>query len=465
MLDVADPFTGVPSCEVKNPLVNRSTSYRIEPITMTSNPHDQSGPKKHPLIRWRNQGGKLRAYAELRSLGGGRRALIPPGETRATTDPETAEILVHQYIAELSQRNHKKALPAIDPGPDLVDVATRHLEELAASNDYDAEWLANWEACLSRVVAYITRWQHASVHHPDPLPRRRSLASISVPEIYAFNEWLRSMPDHQGNQLSDESRRDHLGALGGVFDTAIIEGSLPMRGNPVAHLMRDLGRPSSQTRWLGIGELALLLESAKTFVCESAAGKAVLSIPCRYELVATLMLTGAQEREITRLQVHHINFEARTIDIPNPETGEIDRTIPLHSQLYDILEPYVQRLGRPSGYVFTKASGEAITGCLHMLDLIATRAGFQRWQIRPSVLTTSYIIHRLACMDNGIPIDPHKVAREVGYTSPDLVKKVFARVQYGRARMDELAYTPSAIGPDLSERLEALRSRSVELNR
>jgi hypothetical protein len=74
-------------------LVNRSTSYRIEPITMTSNSHDQSGPKKHLLIRWRNQGGKLRAYAELRSLGGGRRALIPPGETRATTDPETAEIL------------------------------------------------------------------------------------------------------------------------------------------------------------------------------------------------------------------------------------------------------------------------------------------------------------------------------------------------------------------------------------
>ena len=432
---------------------------------MTSSPQESGGPKKHPWIRWRNQGGKLRAYAELRSLGGGRRALIPPGETRATTDPETAELLLHQHIEELRKHNKKKALPAIDPGPDLADCAIHYLGELTASGWYNADWLADWETCLSRVVDYFTRWQHASVYHPEPLPRRRSLASIGIPDIYAFNEWLRSMPDQRGNHLSDETRRDHLRALGGVFDTAIIEGSLPMRGNPVAHLMTDLGRRNSATQWLSVGELALLLESARTFVCESPAGRAVLSVPCRYELVATLMLTGAAEREITSLQVHHLNFETRTIDIPNPETGQVDRTIPLHSQLHDILRPYVQRLGRTSGSLFTRASGDEITGCLYLLDLIATRAGFQGWQIRPSVLTTSYIIHRLACLDNGIPIDPHKVAREVGYTSPELVEKVFGRVQYGRGRLDELAFTHYAIGPDLSERLEALHSPSVELNR
>lgn len=155
-------------------------NYRTEPTSMSSNPRKSGSPNEHPLIRWRNQGGKLRAYAELRSLGGGRRALIPPGETRATTDPETAEILVHQYIAELSQRKHKKALPAIDPGPDLVDVAIRYLDELAASNHYDAETLADWEAHLSRVVDYFTRWQHASVHHPEPRCRADGASPRSV---------------------------------------------------------------------------------------------------------------------------------------------------------------------------------------------------------------------------------------------------------------------------------------------
>lgn len=430
---------------------------------MTPNPQDPSGPKKHPWIRWRNQGGKLRAYAELRSLGGGRRALIPPGETRATTDPETAEILLHQYIEELKERD-KKALPVIDPGPDLADFAIRYLEELTASNDYDARWLAEREACLSRVVDYFTRWQHASVHHPEPLPRRRSLASIEIYDIYAFNDWLRSIPDQRGNQLSDESHRDHLCVLCNVFDKAILDGKLLRATNPVASLLREVSRRRSETEWLSIGELALFLESARTFVCEGRGAGVVQAIPCRYELVATLMLTGARESEITHLQVHHLDFEARIIDIPNPRTGQVDRSMPLHSQLYDILKPYVERLGHTSGYVFTTVSGEPITACVHMLELIAKRAGFQEGQIRPPVFTVSYIIHRLACTDNGSPIDPHKVAREVGFASPDLAGLVLDRVQYGRERMDELAFSRYAIGPHLAARLEALNSPSVELN-
>jgi hypothetical protein len=130
----------------------------------------------------------------------------------------------------------------------------------------------------------------------------------------------------------------------------------------------------------------------------------------------------------------------------------------MHSQLREILWPYVQRLGRTSGHVFTTTWGEPIYSWLEMLDLIATRAGFREDQIRPPVFRTSYIIHRLACMDHGIPINPNKVAREVGYTTPGAKKKVFARVQYGRARMDELAFPPDAIGPDLSARLEAIYS-------
>jgi hypothetical protein len=46
--------------------------------------------------------------------------------------------LVHQYIAELSQRNQKKALPAIDPGPDLADVAIHYLEELRTRQALEA---------------------------------------------------------------------------------------------------------------------------------------------------------------------------------------------------------------------------------------------------------------------------------------------------------------------------------------
>jgi hypothetical protein len=50
---------------------------------MTSNPSELAGAKENVKVRWRNQGGKDRAYAVLRFLGGGQPALIPPGEKRA----------------------------------------------------------------------------------------------------------------------------------------------------------------------------------------------------------------------------------------------------------------------------------------------------------------------------------------------------------------------------------------------
>jgi hypothetical protein len=46
----------------------------------------------------------------------------------------------------------------------------------------------------------------------------------------------------------------------------------------------------------------------------------------------------------------------------------------------------------------------------------------------------------------------------VGYTSPSLRKKVLERVQYGRVRMDELAFMPDAISSHLAARLQTLRS-------
>jgi integrase len=421
---------------------------------MKSNPRGLSRPR----IRWRDQGGEARAYADLRSLGGGQPALIPPGQTRATTDPEIAEILFDQLVRKFMAREKKKILHALASGPDLTDFAGHYSAELAASDDYDADELRELDACLVRVVDYFTRWQHASPRQPEPLQRRRPLALIGVPDIYAFNEWLNSMPDQEGNQLTAESRRAHLYALSGVFHTAISKGKLPMGSNPVAGLIRDIGRRSRETEWLGVGELALLLESARTLMCEAQAPGAVRPLPCLYELVATLMLTGAREGEITRLQVRHLDFGSHTIHIPDSKTGRAARSIPMHAQLREILWPYVQRLGRTIGHVFTTTSGEPIYSWLGMLDLIAKRAGFLEGQIRTPVFRTSYIIHRLACMDLGVPINPKKVAREVGYSTPAARKKVFARVQYGRARKDELAFPPDAIGPHLTARLQALYS-------
>ena len=130
----------------------------------------------------------------------------------------------------------------------------------------------------------------------------------------------------------------------------------------------------------------------------------------------------------------------------------------MHPQLSEILLPHVQRLGRLDGLLFTTASGAPIGDWRKVWDAIATRAGFSKGQIRTRVFRTSYITHRLACIDQGAPIDPYQVAREVGHSSLAMIMKVYGRVQRRRVRMEELAFRTEVIGPDLQPRLQALHS-------
>jgi hypothetical protein len=128
----------------------------------------------------------------------------------------------------------------------------------------------------------------------------------------------------------------------------------------------------------------------------------------------------------------------------------------MHPQLREILLPYVQGLGRSRGHLFTTTAGEPVGDWRKTLDLIATRAGFAEGQIRTRIFRTSYITHRLACIDHGAPIDPYQVAREVGHSSLAMIMKVYGRVQRRRVRMEELAFRVEAISPGLQDRLEAL---------
>jgi integrase len=405
---------------------------------------------------WRNQGGRLRAYADLRYLGGRREALIPPGETRATSDAEIARELLHRRIKALKEQTRQDIWHSIDPGPDLADFAIHHLERMGSSREGGSGWLFNTEKNLTRVVKYFTCYQHASTRDPKPQPRPRSLSTIDVQDVHAFHEWLKTQPNGRGGLLSAQSRRHHLSALSGLFKRAIDEGKLPMGSNPVAAMTYKPSEPNRETAWLEAGDLALLLESARTFALEARAAGCQTSLPCIYELLATFVLTGAKEGEIRRLQVDHLDFSSHIIRIPDAKTGQVDRSILMHAQLREILLPYVRQLGRSTGLVFTTPSGDAVGDWRRTLDLVATGAGFRMGQIRTQVLRTSYITHRLACMDHGVPIDPHQVAREVGYTSQTMIMKVCERAhQHRRGSMNELAFRPEAIGTDSSAPLQA----------
>lgn len=419
------------------------------------------GAKENSRIRWRNQGGQLRAYADLRNRGGGRSALIPPGETRATTDPEIAEHLLVQRMSSLLERRRAKVLFGLDPDADLADFADHHLRAKAKSGEYSQQWLTISRTYLDRATAYFNQHQHATETNTQPEARPRNLATISVVDVRGFVDWLATQPNGRGGVLGRASRRLHLSALSGLFRRAISEGKLPIGSNPVSALIDKPRAPKSQTSWLEVGELALLIESARTLTDHwSAIGQKGLPT-FAYEFLATFILTGAREGEVRRLQVSHFDFDSLSLYIPGTKTDSSDRVIPMHPQLAEILLPYVQRLGRSDGLLFTTASGAPIGDWRKVLDAIVTRAGFPNGQIRTRVFRTSYITHRLACIDQGAPIDPYQVAREVGHSSLAMIMRVYGRVQRRRVRMEELAFLTEMIGPHLQPRLQALYAPPV----
>ncbi len=88
--------------------------------------------RRRTRIYWRNQGGTRRAYADFRDycdVGGGREALIAPGQFRATEDADVAQKLVADRLRELEQFRRHKLLLGIERRAKLEEFAAHHLIE------------------------------------------------------------------------------------------------------------------------------------------------------------------------------------------------------------------------------------------------------------------------------------------------------------------------------------------------
>ena len=395
----------------------------------------------------------LRAYADLRDFGAGRVALVPEGETRATTDADVAEELLRQQLNRLSEQRRNRVLLGLDPEADLASYAVRHLQLKADSGEYSERWLTNSENYLARAVVFFTRYQHATEEDPEPEPRPRNLAAISVPDVRAYASWLQRQPNGRGGTQGKQAVRHHLNALSNVFKRAISEGKLEMGRNPVAAMMDKPSVPITTTKLLEVDELILLIESARTLPRGGAGGRERLA--CAYELLATFALAGLRENEARQMDVHDVDFAAACIDVRGTKTRGSVRMVPLHPQLAEILAPYVQRLGRASGPLFPGRDGERFGRWTRTLDAIAARLGYAPGEVRTRRFRVSYATHRSTC--DGV--DANTVRLELGHGSLAMMERVYARAQRRSQRMGQaMAFRVEDLGPEHADVLAKLRS-------
>ena len=408
------------------------------------------GPSR---IYWRNQGSELRAYADLRHLGAGRVALIPPGEKRATNDPAVAEELLRLRVNELVRRRRDRVLLGIEPDADLTEYAIYHLGVMQDLDEYSPAWLTVTEAHLARAVAFFTRYQYATQENREPEPRSRNLAAIGVRDTSAYVRWLKCLPNGRGSMLGNQAVRHHLSALSKLFKRAISEGKLPMGQNPIAAMIDKPKIPPSRTQLLEVPELALLIESARTLPTRCGAG-ARRPLECAYPLIATLALTGIRDGEARRLKIQDLDFEAKCIEVRGTKTRGSVRTVPMHPQLEDILKTHVNKLGRKSGLVFPGRKGGVIGQWTGTLDMVASRLGYGRREIRTRRFRVSYATHRSTCDS----VDVNTVRLELGHGSLAMMERVYTRAQRRSSRMGtEMAFRTEMLGPEHREILVKLR--------
>lgn len=403
--------------------------------------------KSKSRIYWRDRGGELRAYADFRDMGGGREALTPAGDSRATTDPVIAETLVAERLAQLQEAKRDRVLTGIKQRATLQDFVTHHLVLKAKSGQFSESWLADTERMLKLAI--------------EQFGAARDLATIGVADVQGWMTALAARANGRGGTLGGGAQRHHLNVLSNLYKRAQSEGCVGPGYNPCSALMEKPKGRREEAHWLEVHEAALLLESARTYEPR----RAEIAMPFIHPLLATYLLTGGRETEVLGLEVQDINFERKTVTFrPNDwrrlKTKTSHRAVPLWPQLEAILKGYVRDAGRVGGLLFPSPRLEAgmVSDFRKALDIVAERAGWKAGEVRSKAFRHTYCAARLQTLDNGAPVSTFTVAREMGHGGLSLVNRVYGHLGDVRHRSTHVEYRVEQHKQKLAPRLQLMRT-------
>jgi len=407
---------------------------------------------KKSRIYWRERGGTRRAYADLRDyadVGGGREAIVAPGEKLATPDETTAQVLLARRLEQLDATRRGRALHGETRQVTLADFARAHLVAKAESQKFTEHWLEVTEKCLDRAVEFF------GAH--------RDLAAITVADVRRWTNDLLATPNGRKGTMSASSVRHHLSCLSNLYKRGRAERVVPSGYDPVGDFDEKPSPARGEAKWLEIPDAALLLEAARTDRPTPGKG-GWRPVPFRYELIATFLLTGGRESEVLGLEVNDISLDRGLVTFrPNAwrrlKTATSHRSVPLWPQLREALERYLAERP-PSRLLFPSyRTGEEamLTDFRKLLDAVAVRAGWEPGEIRSKMFRHTYCAARLQTVDQGAPVSTYTVAREMGHGGEAMVRKVYGHLGQVRHRAEAVEYRVEQHAAKLGARLEALR--------
>jgi len=124
------------------------------------------------------------------------------------------------------------------------------------------------------------------------------------------------------------------------------------------------------------------------------------------------------------IEVADVSFDRETVTFRvnahrRLKTRTSHRVVPLWPQLAEILRPYTDRrvINRGGTLLFPGETGGMLKDWRKVLDAVAKRAGWKVDEIRCKRFRHTYCAARLQTLDQGAPVSPFTVARELGHSS------------------------------------------------
>jgi integrase len=357
-------------------------------------------------------------YADLRSWGGGREAMIPDGEIRATADRDIATRIMVMRIEEL-----KEHPPAEDrkSDPTLEQYAQRHFTLKSRR----------------RKPATIEREKRALSPVYEFFGSDVRLSEITVARLCDYDHWRGMQPGRGGTPIKPQTRLHELHAVSSVCRRAVAEGIIAV--NPVSLLPDKPSVGDREATYLEPGEAARLLK----VTCAMDTTPHRRSIPFLYPLLATLLLTGGRAREVFGIQVDDIDLEQDVVRIRVNEWRGLKsrhsrRDVPLWPQLREIIEEHIEKT-KPTTLLFPARHGGMLHDIRGSLDKATAAAKIDK-RVTPKTMRHTYTAMRLQTTDRGAPISPWTVARELGHSSVMLIERVYGHLLNTRHRADVVEY-------------------------
>ena len=392
-----------------------------------------------------------RYWADFRDyvdVGGRQEALVPIGMTRATDDLDVAEQVLGERLTELQQLRVVRHATGLRRVATLADFADQHLREKAQTEDVTDGWLVESENRLNAAVEYFGA--------------DRPLTSIRPSDVKKWLTWLKKEKKGKGGKvISSGTLRHYLNALSNLYGTAQEHEVVTTGFNPVAALKKKPQGKPGEPKWFEVHDASLIVEAARLYEPQRSDVANHFTFP----LVATLLLTGGRRAEVLGLEVSDISFDRKTVtfrsnDWRRLKTDMSQRVIPLWPQLAEVLEEYLatvppQRLLFPSN---VNGGEQVVQDIEKQFDSLAKTLGMARASIRCQMLRKTYCAARLQTLDNGQPISIFTVARELGHTSIELVKKIYGHLGTVRHRAEVVEYHANDFKEELGDRLAALQA-------